>query len=70
MSQKVTQKRAQLYLREYPRLLQKLRKFVELVQTLDPNVTLLALFGSTARLEPRELSDSDLLMLHETMAGA
>ncbi len=32
----------------------------------DANVALLALFGSTARLEPGELSDSDLLiLLHE-----
>jgi predicted nucleotidyltransferase len=66
MKRKISQKRAQLYLREYPLLLQKLKKLVELVQTLDPNVALLALFGSTARLEPREFSDIDLLiLLHE-----
>ncbi len=66
MAQKISPKRAQLYLREYPRLLWQIRRLVELVQTLDPNVVLLALFGSTARLEPREWSDSDLLiLLHE-----
>jgi hypothetical protein len=66
MSQKMTQKRAQLYLSEYPRLLQKLRKLIELVRSQDSNVVLLALFGSTARLEPRNMSDTDLLiLLHE-----
>ncbi|HEY7348524.1 MAG TPA: nucleotidyltransferase domain-containing protein [Ktedonobacterales bacterium] len=66
MSQKISQKRAQLYLREYPRLLQKVGKLRELVREQDPNVALLALFGSIARLEPRDLSDIDLvILLHE-----
>src|SRR5579859_6289723 len=63
MRQKISQQRAQLYLREYPRLLRKVSKLVALVQEQDPNVALLALFGSIARLEPRSLSDCDLLIL-------
>lgn len=51
-NKRIGQKRAQLYLREYPRLLRQIYKLVELVREQDPNVALLALFGSTARLEP------------------
>ncbi|GEM_PF-1410929 len=58
-------KRAQLYLREYPRLIRHLNQLIALAPG-DPNVTLIALFGSTARLEPRAISDTDLLiLLHE-----
>ncbi len=60
---RIGQKRAQLYLREYPRLLRQIRRLVDLVREQDPNVALLALFGSTARLEPHAYSDSDLLVL-------
>lgn len=63
MKRSIGQKRAQLYLREYPRLLRQIRRLVELVREQDPNVALLALFGSTARLEPHAYSDSDLLLL-------
>jgi hypothetical protein len=59
--------RGQLYLREYPRLLGQIERLVELVREHDPNVALLALFGSTARLTPRRSSDADLLVLvHDT----
>jgi predicted nucleotidyltransferase len=63
MRRPIGQRRAQLYLREYPRLLRQIRKLVALVREQDPNVTLLALFGSTARLEPHAYSDGDLLVL-------
>ena len=63
MKRPIGQKRAQLYLREYPRLLRQIQKLVELVREQDPNVALLALYGSTARLEPHPYSDSDLLIL-------
>jgi len=56
-------KRAHLYLRQYPRLIRQINRLVELVQREDPNVALLALFGSTARLEPRAISDADVLVL-------
>ncbi len=62
MKNKASQKRAHLYVREYPRLLRQVRRLIELVPQ-DPNVVLLALFGSTARLEPDPYSDSDLLIL-------
>jgi len=63
MKRAIGQKRAQLYLRQYPRLLRQIHRLVELVRDQDPNVALLALFGSTARLEPHPYSDSDLLIL-------
>ncbi len=69
MKRVIGQKRAQLYLRQYPRLLRQLYRLVELVREQDPNVALLALFGSTARLEPHPYSDSDLLiLLHDARA--
>ena len=55
-------KRVHLYLREYPRLIRELNQLIELAPE-HPNITLIALFGSTARLEPRAISDTDLLML-------
>lgn len=59
--------RGQLYLREYPLLLGQIERLVELVRRNDPNVALVALFGSTARLTPRRSSDADLLVLvHDT----
>jgi predicted nucleotidyltransferase len=63
MKKRIGQKRARLYLREYPYLLRQIRRLVELVRAQDPNVALLVLFGSTARLEPGPYSDSDLLIL-------
>lgn len=59
--------RGQLYLEEYPRLIRQIRRLVELVRVGDPNVALLALFGSTARLTPRLFSDADLLVLVHDM---
>jgi hypothetical protein len=54
---------AQLYLSEYPRLIRQIERLVELVRQKDPNVALLALFGSTARLSPGPTSDADVLTL-------
>ncbi len=63
MKKRIGQMRARMYLREYPYLLRQIRRLVELVRAQDPNVALLVLFGSTARLEPGPYSDSDLLIL-------
>lgn len=52
-----------LYQYEYPLLLGQIERLVELVERNDPNVALLALFGSTARLTPHRSSDADLLVL-------
>ncbi len=66
MKNKIGQKRARLYLREYPLLLRHIRALVKLVQEQDSNVASLVLFGSAARLEPHAFSDADLLaLLHE-----
>ncbi len=64
---KNTMTRGQLYLEEYPRLIRQIRRLVELVRTGDPNVALLALFGSAARLTPHPFSDADLLVLVHDM---
>ena len=58
-----SRKIAQLYLSEYPRLIRQIERLVELVRQKDPNVALLALFGSTARLTPGPVSDADVLTL-------
>ena len=63
MKSRLSQKRAQFYLRHYPRLLRQIHALVQLVQEQDPNVALLVLYGSTARLEPHAFSDADLLLL-------
>jgi predicted nucleotidyltransferase len=62
-----TAPRRQLYLEEYPRLIRQIRRLVEMVRAGDPNVALLALFGSTARLIPHPSSDADLLVLVHDM---
>jgi len=59
----VARGRISLYLQEYPLLIRQITRLVELVRDHDPNVTLLALFGSTARLAPHRSSDADLLVL-------
>lgn len=51
------------YLREYPRLLHTLAFIIERVKESDLPVSLLALFGSVARLTPHKYSDADLLVL-------
>jgi hypothetical protein len=58
-----SKKKAQLYVVEYPRLLRQIERFIALVRAHDPNVALLALFGSTARLEPGSMSDADVFTL-------
>lgn len=63
MNKRIGQKRAHLYVREYPLLLRHIRALVKLVQEQDSNVASLVLFGSTARLEPHAFSDADLLLL-------
>jgi predicted nucleotidyltransferase len=57
------QRRADLYLLEYPRLIRQINRLIEMVRSEKPEVALLALFGSTARLSPHTLSDADLLIL-------
>ncbi len=55
-------KLAPLYLQEYPRLIRQINLLVSLAPG-DPNLALLALFGSAARLTPGPSSDADLLIL-------
>lgn len=57
-----------LYIREYPRLMDTLSRVRDRVErdTHLP-VTLIAIFGSIARVTPHEQSDTDLLIL---LAGA
>lgn len=52
-----------LYQREYPRLFRQLEWLSRLALEQDPNVALIVLFGSTARLEPHHDSDADVLIL-------
>lgn len=56
------EKRARLYEREYPLLLQQIEWLIALARE-EPNIAALVLFGSTARLEPGATSDADLLAL-------
>jgi len=51
------------YLREYPRLLHTLTSIVEHVKENDLPISLLALFGSVARLTSHQDSDADVLVL-------
>lgn len=53
----------ELYKAEYPLLLSQLKHLVALARARDPNVAFIALFGSTARLEPHQYSDADVLIL-------
>src|SRR5215831_19310117 len=63
MEQPPTARQRALYRREYPRLLRQLATLARLAFERDPNVAFIALFGSTARLEPRADSDADVLIL-------
>lgn len=58
-----TQDTQELYKAEYPLLLSQLKHLVALARARDPNVAFIALFGSTARLEPHQYSDADVLIL-------
>jgi predicted nucleotidyltransferase len=59
------------YLREYPRLLATLALIVERVRSqADAPITLLALFGSVARLTPHLQSDTDLIALFDRFEAA
>ncbi|HEX5158193.1 MAG TPA: nucleotidyltransferase domain-containing protein [Ktedonobacterales bacterium] len=60
--------RQKLYGREYPLLLSQLKHLVALARVHDPNVAFIALFGSTARMEPERYSDADLLILAHDQA--
>jgi Nucleotidyltransferase domain len=53
----------ELYRRNYPPLLRTLERLAERARRDDPNIALLALFGSVARLEPHVDSDADVLIL-------
>lgn len=55
--------RQELYQAEYPLLLSQLKHLVALARSRDPNVAFIALFGSTARLDPHAHSDADVLIL-------
>ncbi|HEY1390436.1 MAG TPA: nucleotidyltransferase domain-containing protein [Ktedonobacterales bacterium] len=55
--------RQKLYRREYPLLLSQLEHLVALARTYDPNIAFIALFGSTARMEPGRYSDAERLIL-------
>jgi hypothetical protein len=52
-----------LYRRNYPPLLRALERLAERARRDDPNIALLALFGSVARLEADAESDADVLIL-------
>lgn len=60
--------RQKLYRREYPLLLSQLKHLVALARAHDSNVAFIALFGSTARLEPDMYSDADVLILVHNQA--
>ncbi len=55
-------RKAQLYLRGLPTLLDQIRRLVDLAPQ-DTNIGALVLYGSTARLAPRSSSDADVLVL-------
>lgn len=55
-------RKAQLYLRGFPTLLEQIRRLVALAPQ-DANIGALILYGSTARLAPRSSSDADILVL-------
>ncbi|HLW01136.1 MAG TPA: nucleotidyltransferase domain-containing protein [Ktedonobacterales bacterium] len=55
-------RKAQLYLRGFPALLEQIRRLVALAPQ-DTNIGALILYGSTARLTPRSSSDADVLIL-------
>jgi hypothetical protein len=55
-------RKAELYLRGLPTLLDQVRRLVALVPQ-DTNIGALILYGSTARLTPRYSSDADVLVL-------
>lgn len=55
-------RKAQLYLRGFPALLEQIRRLVALAPQ-DTNIGALLLYGSTSRLAPRPSSDADLLVL-------
>lgn len=63
MPMPVASVRPRRHLREYPRLLHTLTSIIERVKESDLPVSLLALFGSVARLTPHKYSDTDLLVL-------
>jgi predicted nucleotidyltransferase len=56
-------RRNQLYAHEYPIILNVLSRLAEQIAQHHPEVTLLALFGSVARMTPHADSDTDLLVL-------
>ncbi len=60
---RLTAKRAELYLTEYPRALAELHCLARLAAEQDPNVTAIILFGSVARGTPHDGSDIDVLLL-------
>jgi hypothetical protein len=60
----------ELYRREYPRLLDRLRRLVQGVKRGEAGpVTLLMLYGSIARLMPWWGSDKDVLVLYSSLNG-
>lgn len=56
---------SQLYAHEYPVFIDALTRLIEEVRFHHPDITLLALFGSVARLEPGANSDTDMLALFD-----
>lgn len=56
---------SQLYAHEYPVLMNALARLIDDVRLHLPTLTLLALFGSVARLNPKENSDTDILALFD-----
>lgn len=60
-----TSRRLRLYAHEYPILIDALTRLIDEVPSRLPDITLLALFGSVARLEPRKDSDTDILALFD-----
>lgn len=58
-------RRLQIYAREYPILIEAFIRLIDEVRLHLPHLTLLALFGSVARLEAGAHSDTDLLALFD-----
>lgn len=59
-----------LYIHEYPRLIETLRRIVARIESSDvAEVSSLILFGSVARLTPHIYSDTDMLVLFAHATG-
>ncbi len=62
---RLASRRLQMYAHEYPILIEAFIRLIDEVAFRLPQLTLLALFGSVARLEAGAYSDTDLLALFD-----